>query len=86
MPKFIVERNTGPLTQAQMEGALREAMKVADDLQVKWVRSYYAAEEGKMYCEYEAPSAELLLDHARRVGVPADGIRMVSELLPSMFR
>lgn len=61
-------------------------MKVADDLHVKWVRTYYAADEGKMYCEYEAPNIELIYEHARRAQVPADVVRMVTELRPAMFR
>lgn len=85
MPKFIIERTVGKLTEAQVQAGIREAMRVADDLKVKWVRTYYAAEEGKMYCEYEAPSAELIFEHARRAGVPADCVRMVTELQPAMF-
>lgn len=53
---------------------------------VRWVRSYYSAEEGKLYCEYEAPGVELLFEHARRAEIPIDRAEIVRVLEPSMFR
>ena len=52
---------------------------------VRWVRSYYSAEEGKLYCEYETPSSELLAEHATEVGLPLDRATVVRSLEPSMF-
>ncbi len=87
MPKFIIERTVGKLTEDQVAEALRRAQAVADELpQVKWIRTYYADAEGKMYCEYEAPHIDLIYEHARRAKVPADVVRMVTELEPAMFR
>lgn len=45
-----------------------------------------SAEEGKIYCEYEAPSVELIFEHAQRAGIPIDSAEVVRELEPSMFR
>jgi hypothetical protein len=43
--------------------------------------------EGKIYCEYDAPSPELILEASRRVGLPVDRISEVSiEISPEMFR
>jgi tetratricopeptide (TPR) repeat protein len=43
--------------------------------------------EGKVYCEYLAPNPAAILEHAARVGIPADKISEVSmEIDPSMFR
>ncbi len=47
--------------------------------------SYYSAEEGKLYCEWEAPNLELLFEHARRAGMPLDHATVVQDLEPSMF-
>ncbi|MEJ7813739.1 MAG: nickel-binding protein [Rubrobacter sp.] len=44
------------------------------------------AEEGKLYCEYEAPSVELVYEHARLADLPVDKCAVVRELEPSMFR
>ena len=53
---------------------------------VRWIRSYFSAEEGKIYCEYEAPNLELLIEHARRAQIPFDGATVARELDPAMFR
>lgn len=42
--------------------------------------------EGKLYCEYEAPSIEVLFEHAQRAILPLDRAQVVQELEPSMFR
>jgi hypothetical protein len=53
---------------------------------VRWVRSYVSDVEGKIYCEYDAPSAEAILEHARRAGLPVDRISEVAlEINPAMF-
>ena len=54
--------------------------------EVCWIRSYYSAAEGKLHCEYEAPSLELLYEFERRVGMPIDYATVVHVLEPSMFR
>jgi hypothetical protein len=53
---------------------------------LRWVRSYYSAAEGKIYCEYESPSVELIFEHAQRAGISIDKAEVVRELEPSMFR
>jgi Protein of unknown function (DUF4242) len=54
---------------------------------VVWIRSYVSDVEGKIYCEYDAPSAEAVLEHARRAGLPVDRVSEVAlEISPAMFR
>jgi hypothetical protein len=53
---------------------------------VIWIRSYVSDTEGKIYCEYDAPDAEAILEHARRAGLPVDRISEVAlEISPEMF-
>ena len=53
---------------------------------VRWIRSYVSDVEGKIYCEYDAPSAEAIREHARRAGLPVDRIAPVAlEISPAMF-
>jgi hypothetical protein len=87
MPRYIIERTVGPMSpEALREGALRSKAVIADMPGVVWVRSYVSDAEGKIYCEYHAPSAEAVLEHARRAGFPADRISEVSlEISPEMF-
>lgn len=53
---------------------------------VVWIKSYISESEGKTYCEYEAPNPEMLLEHARRLGISADRVTLISvEVNPAMF-
>jgi hypothetical protein len=87
MPKYILFRTVGELSEEDIEAASLSSLEVLDQMpEVRWIRSYYSVEEGKIYCEYEAPSMELLFEHARRAGIPLDSAEVVRELEPSMFR
>lgn len=88
MPRFIIERNVGTLTPAEIDAAARQSKKVVDGMSgIVWIRSYVSAAEGKIYCEYDAPDEDAVREHARRAGLPADRISEVSlELSPAMFR
>lgn len=87
MPRFIIERNIGTFTDADLEAVSRKSIEVLEGMDgVVWIRSYASHAEGKVYCEYEAPSAEAVREHARLVGVPADKISEIHlEVSPSMF-
>ena len=88
MPRYIIERNVGTITPEQLEAVGRKSNAVLQEMpEVRWIRSYISHAEGKIYCEYDAPSAEAILEHARRTGIPADRISEVSlEISPAMFR
>jgi hypothetical protein len=88
MPKYIVFRTVGKLSEEEIEAAGLRSVEAMDLMpEVRWIRSYYSAAEGKIYCEYEAPSAELIFEHARRAGIPFDhAAEVVRELEPAMFR
>jgi Protein of unknown function (DUF4242) len=88
MPRYIIERMVGTVTPEQLEAVGRKSNAVLDEMpDVRWIRSYISHAEGKIYCEYDAPSPEAILEHARRTGIPADKISEVSlEISPAMFR
>jgi hypothetical protein len=87
MPRYIIERSVPGLTPESVEAAARRSAAVLHDMpDVKWIRSYVSDAEGKIYCEYDAPSADAILEHARRAGLPVDRISAVSmEISPAMF-
>jgi len=86
MPKYLIHRTVGTLTDDEIQAAGGGANEVLAQMSgIRWIRSYYSAEEGKIYCEYEALNLELLLDHARRAGLPFDSASVVRELDPAMF-
>jgi len=87
MARFIIERNVGRLTDEELQAAGKRSNKALAEMEgVVWIRSYVSHAEGKIYCEYEAPSAELVAEHARLAGLPADKISEIAlEISPSMF-
>jgi hypothetical protein len=88
MPRYLIERTVGTLTRAQIEEGSRRSIEVLAGMPgVVWIRSYVSDSEGKIFCEYDAPSAEAVREHARRAGIPVDRITEVAlEISPAMFR
>ncbi len=87
MPRYIIERTVGKLTPDELRTAgLKSNAVLANMPDVVWIKSYVSDAEGKIYCEYDAPNAEAVLEHARRAGLPADRISEVTmEISPEMF-
>ena len=87
MPRYIIERSVPALTSAELAAAGRRSNQVLAGMpEVKWIRSYVSDAEGKIYCEYDAPSVEAILEHARRAGLPVDRVSEVAmEISPAMF-
>jgi hypothetical protein len=87
MPRYIIERAVPGLTSADLTAAARRSLAALAEMpDVKWIRSYVSDAEGKIYCEYDAPSVEAILEHARRAGLPVDRVSAVSmEISPTMF-
>jgi hypothetical protein len=80
MPRYIMSRQEIDAAAMRSSAVLREMPDI------RWVRSYVSDAEGKIYCEYDAPSPEAIREHARRAGLPVDRISQVSlELNPAMF-
>lgn len=87
MPRYIIERSVPGLTREQLNEAGRRSVAVLAEIPgVRWIRSCVSEAEGKIYCEYDAPSVEAIREHARRSGLPVDRISEVSiEINPEMF-
>ncbi len=88
MPRFIVERTVDNISMEMLEQATRRSREVLTDMSgVRWIRSFVSEAEGKIYCEYAAPCAELIREASRLAGLPVDRISEVSiEISPQMFR
>jgi hypothetical protein len=87
MPRYIIERNVGAVNRSDVEEAARKSKEVLAGLPgVVWIRSYISEAEGKIYCEFDAPDPEAILEHARQSGQPADRISEIAlEIEPTMF-
>ena len=80
MALFMIERNFAEALAAGSDedgDAAVEALN--DELGLAWVRTFLTADRTRTYCLYEAPNAELLQEHARRLGIPADAIVEVTQ-------
>lgn len=87
MPRYIIERDVGELTMDEVEEGARKSKEVLASLPgVVWIRSYISEAEGKIYCEFDAPDPEAILEHARRSGQRVDRISEIAiEIDPAMF-
>lgn len=84
MPNFVIEReipDAGNMTEEQVRKAAEQALGVLRELgpQIQWLHSYVT--DNKVYCIYWAPSADLIREHARRAGIPADRISAVRRMM-----
>ena len=87
MPRYIIERSVGPMSREELEAAGRRSNQVLAQMpDVVRIKSYVSEMEGKIYCEYDAPNPEAILEHARQAGLPVDKISKVAlEISPAMF-
>ena len=81
MPRFIIEReipDAGALSPSDLQAISRRSCGVLRELgpEIQWVQSYVT--EDKITCVYLAPSSELIREHARRGGFPADRVLEVA--------
>jgi len=84
MPKFIIERDlpgAGQLAPAQLTQTAQTSCNVLRELgpEIQWLESYVT--DDKIYCVYIAPSAEIIAEHARRGGFPANKISQVRTVI-----
>jgi hypothetical protein len=84
MPKFVIERDlpgAGNLSPAELQGISRKSCGVLSELgpSVQWLESFVTAD--KIYCVYIAPNEQLLREHARRGGFPANHVNQVKTMI-----
>jgi len=81
MPKYVIERNlpdAGQLSGDDLRSISQKSNQVICDLgpEIRWLQSYVT--DDKLYCVYVAPDEDILYEHARCGGFPADRISRVS--------
>ena len=86
MPKFVIERDipgAGNLTHAELQGISQKSCSVLNELgpQIQWIESFVTPD--KLYCVYLAPSEELVREHAKEGGFPANSVSRVSTFTSS---
>jgi len=81
---YVIERDMpglGKLTPADLKAASQKSCGVLRGLdgKVTWLHSYVTGD--KMYCVYLAPNEELVREHARQGGFPANSVNKVSTII-----
>ncbi|HVF89369.1 MAG TPA: DUF4242 domain-containing protein [Blastocatellia bacterium] len=84
MPKFVIERDipgAGKLTPAELQSVAQTSCDVLRNLgpQIQWIHSYVT--DDKVYCVYLAPSEDLIREHAKQGGFPANRISEVKTII-----
>ena len=80
MKKFLIERQipgVGNMSLADLRTVARKSVNVLAGLgvEIQWVESYISGD--KIYCVYLATDEELIREHARLTGIPANTITEV---------
>ncbi len=84
MPKYVIERpipGAGKLSRSDLQGVSAKSNGVIRDLgaEVQWVQSYVT--DDKIYCIYIAKNADIVKEHARRGGFPAEVVAQVRNVI-----
>lgn len=84
MPRFLIERTipgAGDLSAEDLAAIARTSCGVLQDLgpRIQWVQSYVT--DDRITCVYIAPDAEIVREHARRGGFPADRVAEVRTVI-----
>jgi len=84
MPKYVIERDipkAGNLTPQQIQAISQKSCSVLQNLgpEIQWVHSYVT--DDKIYCVYIAPNEEMVKEHAKQGGFPANRVSEVKRMI-----
>jgi Nickel responsive protein SCO4226-like len=84
MPKYVIEREipgAGKLTAEQLQGISQTSCGVLQKMgsQIQWNHSYVTGD--KIYCVYIAPNEEMVREHAKQGGFPANSVSEVVTII-----
>jgi len=84
MRKFLIERHipgAAKMSLSDIRTVARKSVGVLADLgvDIQWVESYLAGD--KIYCIYFASDEELIREHSRLTGIPANSVTEVASVI-----
>lgn len=84
MPKYLIEReipNAAALSPAELRAISQTSCAALQQLgpSIQWIQSFVT--EDKITCLYIAPNPELIREHARLGGFPADRVLEVATII-----
>jgi hypothetical protein len=84
MPKYVIEREipgAGKLSAQDLQAISQKSCGVLGNMgpQINWVHSYVTGD--KIYCIYIAPNEEMVREHARQGGFPANKVSEITSVI-----
>ena len=84
MPKYVIERQipgAGSMSPETLQAVSQTSCGVLQKLgpEIQWVHSYVTND--KIYCIYIAPNEEMVREHARQGGFPANSISEIRTII-----
>ena len=84
MPKYVIERDipgAGNLTSQELKGISQTSCGVLSNMgpQIQWLQSYVTGD--KVYCVYIAPNVDVIREHAKQGGFPANRVSQVTTII-----
>ena len=84
MPKYVIERGVagaGKWSPQERQAVAQKSNAVLRELgpDIEWVESYVS--DDKIYCIYIAANEDIVREHARKGGFPADRISQVRTII-----
>jgi hypothetical protein len=81
MKTYLIERNipdAGKLAANQLKAISKKSCSVLKEMgpQIQWIQSYVTGD--KIFCVYKAENEELIREHAKKGGFPANKITEIS--------
>ena len=84
MRKFLIERHipgVGKMSTADLRTVAKKSVSVLADLgvDIQWVESFVSGD--KIYCIYLATDEDLIREHSRLTGIPANSITEIAKII-----
>ena len=84
MPKYVIEREipgAGSLSTDQLREVAQTSCNVLKAMgpQIQWLESYVTGD--KVYCVYISPNEEMIREHAKQGGFPANRISEIKSII-----
>jgi hypothetical protein len=84
MPKYVIEREVpgaGKMSSDQLKAISQTSCGVLRKLgpEIQWVHSYVTGD--KIYCIYNATNEQLVREHAKQGGFPANSVAEVQSII-----
>ena len=84
MPKYVIEREipgAGNLSAQELQSVSQTSCGVLQKMgpDIQWLQSYVTGD--KVYCVYIAPNEEMIREHARQGGFPANRVSEVKSII-----